>query len=84
MGSGVNLTMLTNCKQIYRADVNGDGTIDSIDAGLIQKYAVGLSMVGTGWKFSPITGDLNCDGTVNISDVVLVSRFADGLDMSVT
>ena len=68
----------------YRADVNGDNKIDLGDAVLIQRYASGMDMAGTGWVFTPITGDVNCDGKTDIFDATLVQRYGSGLDMAGT
>jgi arabinoxylan arabinofuranohydrolase len=56
-------------------DVNGDGSIDILDALLIAQYYVGLEPV----NFISGNADTNCDGTIDILDALLVAQFYVGL-----
>lgn len=56
-------------------DVNGDGSIDIVDALLIAQYYVGLDPAG----FILENADTNCDGSVDIVDALLVAQFYVGL-----
>ena len=67
-----------------RADVNGDGYIDSSDVNLVMMYSLGFDMSGTGWVDSSTTGDVNCDNTTNTTDAMLISRYVNGGDMAGT
>ena len=55
-------------------DVNGDGAVDTSDAVLILRYALGYQDEG----FNVLYGDLNGDGLVDTSDAVLALRRALG------
>lgn len=55
-------------------DVNMDGTVDTSDAVLILRYALGYEDEG----FNVLYGDLNGDGLVDTSDAVLALRRALG------
>ncbi len=55
-------------------DVNGDGAVDTSDAVLILRYALGYQDEG----FNVLYGDLNSDGLVDTSDAVLALRRALG------
>ena len=55
-------------------DVNGDGAVDTSDAVLILRYALGYQDEG----FNVLYGDLNGDGFVDTSDAVLALRRALG------
>ncbi|MBN2443242.1 MAG: glycoside hydrolase family 9 protein [Spirochaetales bacterium] len=50
-------------------DVNGDGTIDIVDALLIAQYYVGLTTIDT------TNADTNCDGNVDIIDALLIAQY---------
>ena len=67
-----------------RADVDNNSTINTTDAMLTLRNSLGLSMSGTNWFSSTITGDVNCDGTSNSTDAMLILRHSLGLDMSGT
>ena len=55
-------------------DVNGDGAVDTSDAALILRYALGYRDEG----FNVLYGDLNGDGLVDTSDAALALRRALG------
>ena len=56
-------------------DVNGDGSIDIVDALLIAQYYVGLNPSG----FVQANADTNCDGSIDIVDALLVAQYYVGL-----
>ncbi|MBN1700123.1 MAG: cellulase family glycosylhydrolase [Spirochaetales bacterium] len=56
-------------------DVNGDGTVNIVDALLAAQYYVGLEPAG----FDISVADTNCDGTVNIVDALLIAQYYVGL-----
>lgn len=56
-------------------DVNGDANVDSSDALLVLRHAVGLSVIDSGRK---INADVNADGEVNSSDALLILNYAVG------
>lgn len=52
-------------------DVNLDGTVDSIDALLVMRFAMSIIMIeGQGL----INADLNADGLVNATDAIMIMR----------
>lgn len=56
-------------------DVNGDGTVDIVDALLAAQYYVGLDPP----NFNADAADVNCDGTVDIVDALIIAQFYVGL-----
>ncbi|MBN2439986.1 MAG: cellulase family glycosylhydrolase [Spirochaetales bacterium] len=56
-------------------DVNGDGTVDIVDALLTAQYYVGLDPAG----FDPALADTNCDNSIDIVDALLIAQFYVGL-----
>ncbi|MBN2532509.1 MAG: hypothetical protein JXB88_06430, partial [Spirochaetales bacterium] len=56
-------------------DVNGDGTVDIVDALLVAQYYVGLDPAG----FIPGNADTNCDGNIDIVDALLIAQYYVGL-----
>ena len=56
-------------------DVNGNGTVDIVDALLIAQYYVGLNPSG----FLQSAGDTNCDSVIDIVDALLVAQYYVGL-----
>lgn len=54
-------------------DVNGDGTVDILDAALIQKHTVGK--VDLSYKQLTLA-DVNGDGTVDILDAAMIQKYA--------
>ncbi|MBN2535373.1 MAG: glycoside hydrolase family 9 protein [Spirochaetales bacterium] len=56
-------------------DVNGDGSIDIVDALLIAQWYVGLEPS----NFIPENADTNCNGTIDIIDALLVAQYYVGL-----
>lgn len=67
-----------------RSDVDQNGTINSTDAMLTLRNSLGLSMDGTDWEVSVITGDVNCNGSFNSTDAMLILRYSLGLSMDGT
>jgi len=60
---------------ITQGDVNGDGTINIIDALMTAQYSVGLNPTG----FNVSAADVNCDSTVNIVDALRIAQYSVGL-----
>ncbi|MBN2135444.1 MAG: carbohydrate-binding protein, partial [Acidobacteria bacterium] len=56
-------------------DVNGDGTINIVDALLIAQYYVGLNPS----PFDQVAADVNCDNNANIVDALLIAQYYVGL-----
>ncbi|MBN1695894.1 MAG: hypothetical protein JW881_00150 [Spirochaetales bacterium] len=56
-------------------DVNGDGTINIVDALMTAQYYVGLAPSG----FNPDAADVNCDDTINIVDALRIAQYYVGL-----
>ena len=61
---------------ILWGDVNGDGTINYMDAYLIMRYAVGQI---TADSLNLAAADVNGDGAINYMDAYLVMRKSVGL-----
>ena len=60
-----------------RGDVNGDGTINMVDALLVLRAINGQTNL-TAEQFT--RADLNGNGTLELSEVLSILRFASGLD----
>jgi M6 family metalloprotease-like protein len=58
-------------------DVNGDGTINVIDAQIVARFSVGLSVPDQ--NLVQTSGDVNGDGSVNVIDAQVIARHAVGL-----
>ncbi|MBN2443126.1 MAG: cellulase family glycosylhydrolase, partial [Spirochaetales bacterium] len=58
-----------------RGDVNGDTTIDIVDALLIAQHYVGLNPPG----FNASAADTNCDNNIDIVDALLIAQYYVGL-----
>jgi alpha-L-fucosidase len=58
-----------------KGDVNGNGTVDIVDALLIAQYYVGLNPSG----FVAANADTNCSGAIDIVDALLVAQYYVGL-----
>ena len=56
-------------------DVNGDGTVDIVDALLTAQFYVGLDPA----NFIPGNADTNCDGNIDIVDALLIAQYYVGL-----
>ena len=56
-------------------DVNGNGTVDIIDALLAAQYYVGLNPS----PFEAAKADVNCNGTIDIVDALLIAQYYVGL-----
>ena len=61
-----------------KGDVNGDGEITIVDALLVARHVVGLSVS----DFDASAADVNCDGEVNIIDALFIARKAVGLPVT--
>jgi hypothetical protein len=56
-------------------DVNGNGSVDIVDALLVAQYYVGLGPD----NFNPDVADVNCNDTIDIVDALLIAQFYVGL-----
>ncbi|MBN1695891.1 MAG: family 43 glycosylhydrolase [Spirochaetales bacterium] len=63
------------CVFANAGDVNGNGTVDIVDALLTAQYYVGLSPQG----FDADAADVNCDNTINIVDALQIAQYYVGL-----
>jgi hypothetical protein len=52
-------------------DVNGNGTVDIVDALLVAQYYVGLNPI----NFNVSVADVNCSGGVDIVDALRISQY---------
>jgi hypothetical protein len=52
-------------------DVNGNGTIDIIDARLVAQYYVGLGPA----SFNAQQADVDASGTIDIVDALLIAKY---------
>lgn len=75
---GAALTVNINSTQVQKllGDVNLDGTVNSIDAALILKYAAGMAELS---EKQLENGDFNGDGTVNSIDAASILKLVAGL-----
>lgn len=62
--------------QILLGDANGDGVVNSSDAVLIMRHALGIVQLSGN---ALLAADFNQDGTVNASDALGVLRYAMGI-----
>lgn len=60
-------------EKLLLGDVNGDGTVNSIDAALVLKYASGLDV-----SLNTAAADVTGDGLVNSIDAALILKYAGG------
>ena len=65
----------TSTSAVTRGDVNGDGTINIVDALMTAQYTVGLNPAG----FRTAAADTNCDGGINIVDALIIAQYTVGL-----
>ena len=61
--------------EIKRGDVSKDGTINVLDASMIQKYASDKA----NFTLNQIaTGDINYDGNTDVLDAAIIQKYAAG------
>jgi lysophospholipase L1-like esterase len=58
-----------------KGDVNGNSSVDIVDALLIAQYYVGLNPAG----FVATNADVNCNGAIDIVDALLIAQYYVGL-----
>ena len=61
--------------QYLIGDVNNDGTVDVLDAALVQKYAAGKADLN---KYQLFVADVNDDNNVDVLDAATIQKFAAG------
>jgi predicted esterase len=61
-------------------DVNGNGTVDIVDALLVAQYYVGLNPA----SFNMSVADVNCSGSVDIVDALRIAQLYVGLIVSLS
>jgi endoglucanase len=69
------LQKLWDSEQTNTGDVNGDNTIDIIDALMTAQYYVGITPGG----FIARNADVDCDGSITIIDALMIARYYVGL-----
>ena len=62
----------------YLGDVNGDGTVDTIDTTLLQRHLASISILS---EYNILHGDVDSDGITSIIDVTLIGRYEAKLDV---
>lgn len=62
----------TEISGYYLGDVNGDGTVDVIDATLLQRH---LAFITISSEYDIMHGDVDSDGSVSIIDVTFINRY---------
>ena len=72
VGSGVYESPF---EDIIPGDVNGDGSVDVLDATLVQKYATEKAKLTSGQIRA---GDVNGDNNVDVLDAAMIQMFAAG------
>jgi len=60
---------------IQKGDVNGDGTINIVDALMIAQYSIGIQPA----NFNTQAADVNCSGAIDIIDALMTAQFSVGL-----
>jgi hypothetical protein len=65
----------TPVSTVSLGDVNGDDTINIVDALLVAQYYVGLNPA----NFDSGRADTNCNGTIDIVDALLIAQYYVGL-----
>lgn len=68
----------TELSGYYLGDVNGDGTVDTIDTTLLQRHLVSISILS---EYNILHGDVDSDGITSIIDVTLIGRYEAKLDV---
>ncbi|MBN2441404.1 MAG: hypothetical protein JXJ04_08655 [Spirochaetales bacterium] len=69
--TGLGFLYVAATYSILRGDVNGDGSIDIIDALLTAQYYVGLNPQ----NFIPGAADVDSDGSITIVDALLIAQY---------
>lgn len=76
-GRGLFKYSIAASTAVLRGDVNRDGTVNALDALLVQQALIGMPMP-IGLTILP-HGDANCDGKVDATDALIVLRASVGL-----
>jgi arabinan endo-1,5-alpha-L-arabinosidase len=63
------------CVYATAGDVNGNNTVDIVDALLVAQYYVGLNPQG----FDTTVADVNCDNAIDIIDALRIAQYYVGL-----
>lgn len=61
----------------FLGDVNGDGTVNTIDTTLLQRHLASISILS---EYNILHGDVDSDGITSIIDVTLIGRYEAKLD----
>lgn len=79
--TSLNLENITPAKpQVTVGDINGDGEVDIIDAGIIVQYANGINTNLSEKQLQ--AADVNGDGEVDIIDAGMIVQYANGIRTS--
>ena len=79
--TSLNLENITPAEpQVTVGDINGDGEVDIIDAGIIVQYANGINTNLSEKQLQ--AADVNCDGEVDIIDAGIIVQYANGIRTS--
>jgi hypothetical protein len=71
----LNTTPAPTAASGTKGDVNGNGTVDIVDALMIAQYYVGATPAG----FVIANADVNCSGAIDIVDALVVAQYYVGL-----
>lgn len=79
--TSLNLEKITPAEpQVTVGDINGDGEVDIIDAGIIVQYANGINTNLSEKQLQ--AADVNGDGEVDIIDAGIIVQYANGIRTS--
>ncbi len=72
---GFEFVSLGSAVTVKVGDVNGDNTVDVLDAAMVQKYASGMTELTEDQLYS---ADVNDDNNVDVLDAADIQKYAAG------